>query len=394
MPQQLDKKILSWVKDPEPGVIEQVKKVTTLPFVHSHVALMPDAHVGMGSTIGSVIATKGAVIPSAVGVDLGCGMVAARSNLTSKDLPDNLDKLHAMISRAVPAGVGKGHNNASWDSVKLFKDDRVSLGDKALKKAVNQLGSLGSGNHFVEIDLDEEDHVWIVLHSGSRGIGKDLAEEHIGNAKKLMKKYFIEIEDDDLAYLVRGTSEYDQYIAAMLWSQDYAMLNRQTMLHLIQKEFASFFSKEKSGWWQLVHSIKWEEEINCHHNFCEIESHQGQNLLVTRKGAIRARIGDLGVIPGSMGTSTYIVEGLGNPASYNSCSHGAGRRMSRTQARKTLDEAGLDKAMEGKTWNKDSKGLLDEDPRAYKDIDEVMKQQEDLVTTKHKLNQILNYKGT
>jgi len=380
MPEKIDN-ILSWVKNPEPGVLEQAAKTAAMPFVSGHLALMPDAHVGMGATIGSVVATKGAVIPSAVGVDIGCGMIACQSNLTSKDLPDDLDYLHFLISKSVPAGVGQGHTKLSEDN--LLKDSRVTLNDKELNKAAKQLGSLGSGNHFVEICLDENDRVWIVLHSGSRGIGKELAEKHINNAKKLMKKFFIELDDPDLAYLVRGTEEYDEYVSAMLWAQDYAMLNRQSMLDNIKLDIDKFLGRE----------VIWEQEINCHHNFCDIEAHYGENVLVTRKGAIRAREGDLGVIPGSMGTSSYIVEGLGNPASYMSCSHGAGRRMSRTQARKNLDLEGLEKAMEGKAWNKDSKSLIDEDPRAYKDIDEVMEQQKDLVNIKHKLHQILNYKG-
>lgn len=317
-----------------------------------------------------------------------CGMIAVRSDLTSHNLPDDLSWLHTEITQAVPSGVGKENKQADlWhgnyrvfaESNDIFKGLEISEQEKSKK----QIGTLGSGNHFVEICLDEEDRVWIVLHSGSRGVGKEIADRHISNAKDLMKKYFIDIPDPDLAYLVQGTPEYDRYIAEMLWAQDYALANRSVMISNVKKALKSFLHRD----------ITYDKAINCHHNFCEIENHRGQNVLVTRKGAIRAREGDLGVIPGSMGTASYIIEGKGNPASFSSCSHGAGRRMSRSQARKELDAQGLKDAMEGKTWNNNTKDLIDEDPRAYKDIDVVMEQQKDLVTIKHKLHQILNYKG-
>ena len=355
-----------------------------MPFVHGHVALMPDAHVGLGATIGSVIATRGAIMPSAVGVDIGCGMVAVETPLTSSALPDSLTDLHARISVAVPAGLGQGHNTIATRAAALLTDDRVALTTKQERTAGTQLGSLGSGNHFVEICLDERDRVWIVLHSGSRGIGNQLANVHIEAAKGLMKQYFIELDDPDLAYLVEGTPEFDAYIAAMLWAQDYAATNRDVMVDAVVEQVGAF----------LGAPIDATNRIDCHHNFCEMERHHGRDLWVTRKGAIRARVGDLGVIPGSMGTRSYIVAGKGSTASYNSSSHGAGRRMSRGQARRELDVAGLRAQMLGKTWNDaDANKLLDEDPRSYKDIDQVMADQQDLVKIVHTLSQILNYKG-
>lgn len=376
--------VLSWATDLDQNTIDQAARSASLPFVDRHIALMPDAHYGYGATIGSVIATKGAVIPSAIGVDIGCGMIAMETPFTSDLLPDDLTALHNHISKVVPAGVGNGHDKAMSAAKRLIDDPRVDLTQKQESAAAKQMGSLGSGNHFVEVCLDERDRVWVVLHSGSRGVGNQLANIHIDGAKDLMAKYFIELEDKDLAYLVEGTDEFQAYISAMLWAQDYAMANRQAMMDAVLV--------------QLRGAVGWDFEpttvVNCHHNFCEMEHHHDQNMWVTRKGAIRARVGDLGVIPGSMGTNTYIIEGKGNKASYTSCSHGAGRRMSRNQARKTLDLDGLHSQMKDKTWNADhAEKLLDEDPRAYKDIDEVMANQADLVTIRHTLSQILNYKG-
>jgi len=279
----------------------------------------------------------------------------------------------------VPAGVGQGHDRAVAGFELL-----PSLTTKQAHTATRQLGSLGSGNHFVEVCLDETDAVWVVLHSGSRGIGKQLADVHITRAKGLMRSYFIELEDPDLAYLVQGTAEFDAYIEAMQWAQDYAMANRATMMAAVLDEVRTVTDPGAQP----------RRVVNCHHNFTEPEHHHGRNVWVTRKGAIRAREGDWGVIPGSMGTRSYIVEGLGNPASYCSCSHGAGRRMSRGQARRRLDLEGLRTAMAGKAWNDaDAERLIDEDPRSYKDIDQVMEDQRDLVRVDRTLQQILNYKG-
>jgi tRNA-splicing ligase RtcB len=282
--------------------------------------------------------------------------------------------------------VNQGHQatqqlNDHWPARE--PSDLVRRSQKLWSKATTQFGSLGSGNHFVEVCLDERDVVWVVLHSGSRGVGNLVAKHHIEGARKLMARYFIDLEDRDLAYLVEGTPEFGAYIADMLWAQDYAMGNREAMLDAVLAEVAAHLGRPAEP----------VQRINCHHNYTEREHHRGRDVWLTRKGAIRARRGDRGVIPGSMGTRSYIVRGLGNPASYDSCSHGAGRRLSRGQARRTLDEAGLTDAMKGKAWNGDARALLDEDPRAYKDIDQVMEDQRDLVTVEHTLSQVLNYKG-
>jgi tRNA-splicing ligase RtcB len=292
-----------------------------------------------------------------------------------------------MISKSVPSGVGQGHDQGSNYKMvgKHFPDfpDTSEWGKDWERKALTQFGSLGSGNHFVEVCLDELDRVWVVLHSGSRGIGNVAANKHIDGAKGIMKEMFINLPDPDLAYLVEGTKEFDSYITDMLWAQDYAMGNREAMMHNVLRDVTNFLDTH----------IAVNDRINCHHNFTERENHRGQNLWITRKGAIRARTGDRGVIPGSMGTRSYIVSGNGAAASYCSCSHGAGRKMSRGDAKRTLDKATLVKQMEGIAWNGNVDALIDEDPRAYKDIDEVMENQKDLVTIEHTLHQILNYKG-
>lgn len=381
MPQKIGSNVVSWAKDLDAKTAEQAVISASLPFIHGHVALMADAHYGYGATVGSVIPTKGAIIPSAIGVDIGCGMIATRTSLTANDLPDDLRATHSAIAAAVPAGVGKGFSfEGALDG---FPEARSRwAGGPLERKARLQYGSLGSGNHFVEVSLDEEDRVWVVLHSGSRGVGNQLATMHIDGAKKLMTKYFIELDDPDLAYLVEGTDEFKHYISDMLWAQDYAFGNRDQMMQATLTAIAQTLGRD----------VVRLETINCHHNFTTKESHHGTSLWITRKGAIRAREGDRGVIPGSMGTSSYIVHGLGNPSSYNSSSHGAGRRMSRTQARKTLDIQGLVSSMEGIAWNH-TINLIDEDPRAYKNIEEVMAAQSDLVAIDHTLNQVLNYKG-
>jgi tRNA-splicing ligase RtcB len=378
--------VLSWASDIDPAAVEQAAKTSRLPFLAGHVALMPDAHVGMGSTVGSVIPTAGAIIPAAVGVDIGCGMIAAELPLTSDTLGDDLARLHSRIAEVVPAGVNQGHGadqqrNAHWPGRE--PSDLIRRSQKLWSKATTQFGSLGSGNHFVEVCLDERDVVWVVLHSGSRGVGNLVAKHHIEGAQKLMARYFVDLEDRDLAYLVEGTPEFGAYIADMLWAQDYALGNREAMMDAVLMQVAAW----------VGHEFETTQRINCHHNYTEREHHHGRNVWVTRKGAIRARSGDLGIIPGSMGTRSYIVSGLGSAASYCSCSHGAGRRLSRGQARRQLDEAGLVDAMAGKAWNGDAKALLDEDPRSYKDIDQVMEDQADLVDVEHTLSQVLNYKG-
>lgn len=311
-----------------------------------------------------------------------CGMIAVECPFTSDVLPDSLDNLHGAISDVVPAGVGRGHDTARRAEILL--DDRAEdLNQKQANAAAKQLGSLGAGNHFVEVCLDERDRVWVVLHSGSRGVGNQLATGHIDEAKGLMREWFIDLPDPDLAYLVEGTAAFEAYIRHMLWAQDYAFANRDEMMDAVLIQLAG----------AIGYDFDESRRINCHHNFTVMENHKGRNLWITRKGAIRAREGDLGVIPGSMGTASYIVSGKGNEASYTSCSHGAGRRMSRGQARRSLDPEGLTEAMVGKAWNHDAKTLIDEDPRAYKDIDQVMADQSDLVAVEHTLSQVLNYKG-
>ena len=395
-PKQLEGRnanILVWGKDHiETGTLEQVFRTTTLPkdMLGGHIALMPDAHVGKGSTVGSVIPTEGAIIPAAIGVDIGCGMAAIRTNVAFTDLPD-LTPLMPLIERAIPAGVGQGHGKGGPEEVHVFGaiGENETVKKRQLSaKAISQCGTLGSGNHFFELCVDEDGIVWIVLHSGSRGVGNQLAQGHIKGAKKLMEKYFIELVDPDLAYLVQGTPEFSAYITDMKWAQDYAMLNRQTML---QNAWSAFRGFMVNNGMQQVDILT---TINCHHNFTQMENHHGRNMWITRKGAIKAGYGDLGIIPGSMGTDTYIVSGLGNPASYSSCSHGAGRNFSRTKANQMFSSDDLTAAMGTRVWNSDrAESLVDEIPGAYKDIHAVMAAQSDLVETVARLHQIFNYKG-
>jgi tRNA-splicing ligase RtcB len=383
---QIAPKLLSWASTLEDATVDQAARAARLPFVEGHVALMPDAHVGIGATVGSVIPTRGAIIPAAVGVDIGCGMVAAETDLTVADLPDDLGRLMPLIEARIPAGVGRGHESAvEGDALaQLGLPAGTELSTKQVTTVGLQFGTLGSGNHFVEVCLDERDHVWTVLHSGSRGIGNQMASRHIETAKGLMKKMFIQLEDPDLAYLVQDTPEFDAYVADMLWAQRYALASRAVMS---ERATRSLF--------EVVGHGRIRRTINCHHNFTQQERHHGKNLWITRKGAIKADVGDQGVIPGSMGTRSYVVRGKGVAASYNSCSHGAGRRLSRTQARKELTVESLAEQMSGRTWNADkAQQLLDEHPSAYKNIDDVMADQADLVEVQHTLRQVFNYKGT
>ena len=363
----------------EPNTISQACNAAKLPFIAGHVSLMPDGHVGFGSTVGSVIPTLGAICPSFVGVDIGCGMIAIRTNLHLNDLPDSLDKFFNLIEAAIPAGVGQGFDARDHTIPDL---SRVSLDKRELAKAETQYGTLGSGNHFFELCADEDGNIWLVLHSGSRGIGNLLARKHIDGAKGLMKQYHIAI-DPDLSYFVEGTPEFDAYINDMLWCQDYAAGNREKMMLNAIKAMR-----------KVMPRFQVEQTINCHHNYSAKEHHMGRDMWVTRKGAIRMRVGDWGIIPGSMATGTYIVSGLGNVPSFTSASHGAGRTMSRRAARETLTASSLRAEMDGKTWNDTKAGkLVDEHPRAYKDISGVMAAQTDLCTVEYRLTQLLNYKG-
>lgn len=379
--------VLVWGPDLiEENTIQQAMMTARLPILAGPVALMPDAHVGKGSTVGSVIPTRGAIIPAAVGVDIGCGMIAAETTLTSNAFPDDLTPLLNEIGRRIPAGVGQGHDaSARGDRWLVANPPPSVLSAKQEARARSQYGSLGSGNHFVEVCLDERDHVWLVLHSGSRGIGNQLAQAHIATAQQLAETF---LEDRDLAWFTEGTPEFDSYIDDLLWAQRYAAGNRQAMMDSLITALGVALGSDA---WRVV------LKINCHHNYTAREtiyndSPGGEQAWVTRKGAIRAGIGDRGVIPGSMGASTFIVHGLGNAMSYDSCSHGAGRKLSRGRAKRELswDTEPMDRI----TWQShQARALLDEHPGAYKNVDAVMAAQGDLVAIDHVLHQVLNYKG-
>lgn len=388
-----------WTKNVriEDAAIEQMKNVATLPFIHKHVAAMPDCHFGMGATVGSVIPTKGAIIPAAVGVDIGCGMMAWKLTVKAKDLPDNLAKVRSDIERAVPHGFVSTKGRArrgGWEVVPNSVstrwhdlDDRYrSIIEKhpkiSHKAPAHQLGSLGTGNHFIEICLDERDDVWVMLHSGSRGPGNVIGQYFINLARNDMKRHFVNLPDKDLAYLSEGTEHFDDYIEALNWAQDYAWENRQAMMDAVLRVLRGHLPKFQIG----------DMAVNCHHNYAVQERHFGADVWVTRKGAVRARQGDLGIIPGSMGTGSFIVRGRGNADSFCSCSHGAGRAMSRTQAKKTITLKEHRAATEGIECRKD-RDVIDESPAAYKDISSVIAAQQDLIEVVHTLRQVVNVKG-
>lgn len=383
-----------WTDDIEPSALQQLKNVAQLPFIHKNgVVAMPDVHYGIGATIGSVIATKGAIIPAAVGVDIGCGMNAVCTSLTASDLPESLAELRHDIERSVPLGTGGRHQKTEIIE-RHFKrlppgDPRWGralmsgvANDKGLERASAQLGTLGSGNHFIELCLDEQQAIWVMLHSGSRGTGNIIGRQFIEQAKQLMEKYFITLPDKNLAYFPVNTQEFEDYVAAVAWCQDYALLNRQIMLELIISSM-----RHRLPLFSLTNEV-----IACHHNYVERENHYNENVWVTRKGAIRAREVDLGIIPGSMGTKSYIVRGKGNPESYHSCSHGAGRKMGRKEAARRFTIADLEQQTQGVDCRKDA-AVIDEIPSAYKDIDTVMANQTDLVEIVHTLKQICCIKG-
>lgn len=375
----------------------QLVNIAKMPFIYKHVAVMPDVHWGMGATIGSVIATKGAVIPAAVGVDLGCGMIAQRTTLTASDLPDDLGPLRSSIEAAIPHGRtdnGGDNDRGAWHVVPPAIESEfyshmvhylLPKGERLWKRAAKQLGTLGTGNHFVEVCLDEEQRVWIMLHSGSRGVGNILATEYITKAKALASKYYYEqyLPDKDLAFLPEGTPEFKDYVEAIEWAQNYAYVNRTIMLDAATRALAQSVSKPFA---------MDDVAVNCHHNYLSRESHFGQNVLVTRKGAVRARLGDLGIIPGSMGAKSFIVRGKGNPDSFMSCSHGAGRRMGRNEAKKRITMDEFNAAM-GSVESRRDADVLDEAPQAYKDIDAVIAAQSDLVEVAHTLKQVCCVKG-
>jgi tRNA-splicing ligase RtcB len=382
-----------WTDDIDEKSKEQLRNIASLPFVHHHVAAMPDVHLGIGATIGSVIATHKAIIPAAVGVDIGCGMVAARLSITANDLDEkSLKKVFDQISRDVPVGRGQhADDRVLIEAVRPFEKGLKSLTHRhpqllkafgKFSKWANQLGTLGGGNHFIEVCLDESNQVWVMLHSGSRGIGNAMADYFIQLARKDMERWMIQLPDRDLAYFPEGSEHFDDYVEAVHWAQDYAMQNRQSMLDLVLGALHSHLPPFRVT----------SEVVNCHHNYVAQEHHYRANVWVTRKGAIRARAGDLGIVPGSMGARSYIVRGKGNPESFCSSAHGAGRRMSRTAAEQRFTEADLIQQTAGVICRKD-KGVLDEIPGAYKDIDVVMENQSDLTEIVHTLKQVVCVKG-
>ena len=385
----------------EEQALKQLRNVASLPFVFKWVAVMPDVHWGIGATVGSVIPTKGAIIPAAVGVDIGCGMMAVKTSLNANDLPDNLRQIRTAIEKAVPHGRtdngGKNDRGAwaniparqseVWAELKPAYDAIVAKHpkvDRGNVNNVNHLGTLGTGNHFIEVCLDEDDAVWFMLHSGSRGIGNRIGTYFIELARQDMRKWIVNLPDIDLAYFPEGTEHFDEYVEAVHWAQEFARTNRDLMMQEIVDAIRD------SG--EVPEFKAHLEAVNCHHNYVAIEHHYGENVFVTRKGAVRARTGDLGIIPGSMGAQSFIVRGLGNAESFNSCSHGAGRAMSRGEAKRRFTVKDHVMATEGIECRKDA-DVIDETPAAYKPISKVMKAQSDLVEIAHTLRQVVCVKG-
>jgi len=387
--QQIAKGLLSWASILEDATRDQALQTARMPFVRPHVALMPDAHLGLGSTVGSVIPTVGAVMPATVGVDIGCGMAAVRTQLTGGDVEarSELSTLRKAIERAVPVSMG-GYNTKLTPSAAERVAQLEALADfDPAAYARNwrlQLGTLGSGNHFLELCLDEAERVWVFLHSGSRGIGNKIAQHHIRVAQKRCEQWRVPLPHRDLAYLAEGTDEFDRYVRELTWAQHFALLNRAEMLDRVVECLAVWADVE----------IERADLVQCHHNYTERERHGGQDVWLTRKGAIDASAGRRGLIPGSMGTRSYVVTGLGNRASFHSAPHGAGRNFSRRAARERFTVEQLAEAMRGIEWRaEDAATFLDEIPGAYKDVDVVMRDAADLVTIDHTLRQILNVKG-
>ncbi len=372
---------------------QQLENVASLPIVFRHIAAMPDVHTGIGATVGSVIPTRGAIIPAAVGVDIGCGMNAVRLSLTAGQLPDSLVRVRAAIEQAVPVGFDEhGEPGARHDACEplaprlsaiVRKHPKIAKMQRDHeKKWIRQMGSLGGGNHFIELCLDETGSLWVMLHSGSRGIGNCIGQYFIAAAREAMMKANVRLPDRDLAWLTEGSKSFDDYVEAVGWAQDYAFANRAEMLELVLEALRRHLPAFEVT----------DEAIDCHHNYVQQEKHFGERVYVTRKGAIRARKGELGIIPGSMGARSYIVRGKGNPESFSSCAHGAGRRMSRTEAKRRFTRADLEAQTQGVECRKD-KGVLDEIPGAYKDIDQVMADHTDLVDVLHTLKQVVCVKG-
>lgn len=386
-----------WTRDIEHQALQQLVNLSQLAVIDHPIAAMPDVHAGIGATVGAVIPTAQAIIPAAVGVDIGCGMNAVRLSLNARELPDTLLRLRSAIEAAVPVGFAQHARCRIKGSAHARQARRLSdrldaivgrhPGIMKMQRRFNdtwqcQLGTLGGGNHFIELCLDEAQQVWVMLHSGSRGIGNVIGRYFIAKAQKDMGRHVHALPDKDLAYFSAGSDLFDDYVEAVEWAQDYALENRRMMMALVLEAMCPLLPAFQAS----------DEAINCHHNYVARERHFGQDLFITRKGAIRAGAGELGIIPGSMGARSYIVRGLGNAASYCSCSHGAGRRMSRTEARRRFNRHDLTAQTEGVECRKDG-GVLDEIPAAYKDIDAVMAQQADLVEVVHTLKQVLCVKG-
>jgi len=386
--EKITARLFSWASLLEENTEQQARTTSTMPFVYPHLALMPDAHLGLGATVGSVIPTLGAVMPAAVGVDIGCGMIAVRTQWTAADLPADRKPLREQIERAVPTSAGAYNRKVVTTAeprVAELEALAVEAGFDPASYAKNwqlQLGTLGSGNHFIEVSLDETDAVWLFLHSGSRGVGNKIAQAHISVARAAMKRWWISLPDPDLAYLVEGTPEFDRYVAELGWAQRFALLNREEMMDRVVRQFADWVGAP----------VEEQERINCHHNFTQRERHFGKDVWLSRKGAISARAGQAGLIPGSMGTASYVVEGKGNPVALESSPHGAGRAYSRSAARKRFTHDELRAAMEGIEY-RDTDAFLDEIPAAYKPIDQIMADAAELVTIRHTLRQIVNVKG-
>ncbi|ROS05662.1 tRNA-splicing ligase RtcB [Sinobacterium caligoides] len=393
--------IKSWTRGVpfEDAAKQQLRNIASLPFIHKHIAVMPDVHLGNGATIGSVVPTLGAVIPAAVGVDIGCGMMAVKTSLRADQLPDNLKPMRLAIEAAVPHGRSKHlrgrRDKGSWndlpaDVIKAWlplshQFERLAQKHSVLEKTnnINHLGTLGTGNHFIEVCLDEHDAVWIMLHSGSRGVGNRIGSYFIEQAKRDMERWHIQLPDKALAYLPEGSENFNDYVEAVEWAQEFARTNREVMMARVIAAL------------RAVMGIEFEasmEAVNCHHNYVSRERHFGKEVLLTRKGAVRARAGEMGIIPGSMGAKSFIVRGLGNEDSFCSCSHGAGRVMSRTQAKKLVSLDEHKKAVQGVECRADE-DVIDETPSAYKSIDAVMKAQQDLIEVVYTLKQVVCVKG-
>lgn len=385
--EKINARLLNWASILEDNTREQAERTAQMPFIHPHLALMPDAHLGMGATVGSVIPTDNAIIPAAVGVDIGCGMIAVRTQFTAEDVAGRpLDVLHGQISRSIPLSAGGRNQKIRASAEPRIAELRDMPGagqaDAEARHWPQQLGTLGSGNHFIEVSLDEADRVWLFLHSGSRGVGNRLAQKHIKVAREQCARRHIQLPDRDLAYLVEGEPEFDRYVEALRWAQRFAYLNREEMMDRCVDQLGRFLGTE----------VERTETVNCHHNYTERETHFGREVWLSRKGAISAREGQLGLIPGSMGAASYVVVGKGNVPSLMSSPHGAGRNFSRSAARKRFTRKDLDARMTGIAWGH-SDAFLDEHPDAYKPIDQVMADAADLVEVRHTLRQIVNVKG-